>query len=304
MQAKSSSNLEVIDVSHYQGKIDWPAVKADGVAGAFIKATEGKSGIDLKFSSNATGATAAGLEQGFYHYAHPELNSALVEAAHFAKTVKGFKADFPHALDVEGQASKIGAEALTVWCVAWLKEVERLTGHPAMIYSGGSFARSYLGKALGKWSLWIAHYGATTPMSNNTWSQWAAFQYSDAGHVDGIAGNVDMNVMEKAFFDRYAGVQGIPQPTADDTIKVVVNDKLVAYGRNIDGHVYLPLRQLGEALGVPVDWLEAKPYVNGKLVTEFELIGSLTYVGLRSAAELLGGTVAWDGLTQKVYLYR
>lgn len=308
MQTKTASNLKVIDVSHYQndrGSIDWKAVKADGVSGAFIKASEGGSSKDPAFGSNASGAAAVGLPVGFYHYAHPELNSAVKEAANFANAVKGIKADFPHALDVEGQASKIGAEALTAWCVTWLQEVERLTGHPAMIYSGGSFAKTYLGKALGKWSLWIAHYGVTTPMSNNTWSEWAAHQYSDSGHVAGIVGNVDLNAMEKAFFDRYVGA-GIPQPTADDTIKVVVNDKLVAYGRMIDNHVYLPLRDLGDALGVPVEWraAEATPYVAGKVVTAFKLIGGRTYVGIRSAAELLGGLVSWDGLTQKVYLYK
>ncbi|SFJ44585.1 lysozyme [Paenibacillus sp. UNC496MF] len=309
MQARSASDIKVIDVSHHQNDrrpIDWKAVKAGGVAGAFIKATEGGASKDPTFAANASGAAAAGLEVGFYHYAHPELNSAVTEAAHFVSVVKGIKADFPHALDVEGQASKIGAEALTAWCVAWLQEVERLTGHAAMIYSGGSFARTYLGKALGKWSLWIAHYGATTPMANNTWSQWAAFQYTSSGTVDGIKGNVDINAMEKEFFDKYTGIPGIPQPTAEDTIKVVVNDKLVSYGRMIDGHVFLPLRDLGKALGVIVEWTaaEGKPYAEGKAVAAFKLINERTYVGIRSAAELLGGQVSWDGLTQKIYLYK
>ncbi|MBO7747339.1 glycoside hydrolase [Paenibacillus sp. MWE-103] len=309
MQARSASNVKVIDVSHHQndqGPIDWKMVKAGGVAGAFIKATEGGASKDLAFPANAFGAAAAGLETGFYHYAHPELNSAVTEAAHFANVVKDIKADFPHALDVEGQASKIGAEALTTWCVAWLQEVERLTGHSAMIYSGGSFARTYLGNALGKWSLWIAHYGATTPMANSIWSQWVAFQYTSSGEVDGIKGNVDINAMEKAFFDKYAGIPGIPQPTAEDTIKVVVNDKLLSYGRMLDSHVFLPLRDLGKALGANVEWsaLEAKPYVDGKAVAAFQLIDGRTYVGIRSVAELLGGQVSWDGMTQKVYLYK
>ncbi|WP_308636096.1 GH25 family lysozyme [Paenibacillus silvisoli] len=306
MQAKTANNLKVIDVSHHQQKIDWKAVASDGVVGAFIKASEGKSYIDLKFSSNALGAAMAGLKVGFYHYAHPEDNDPKVEAAHFAKTVKGTKADFPHVLDVEGEASKVGPTSLTAWCETWLQEVERLTGHPTMIYTGASFARTYLRKSLGKWPLWIAHYDTDKPMSNNTWPVWAAFQYTDEGAVKGITRNVDINAMERAFYDQYAGKPAVPQPTAEDTIKIVVNDKLAAYGRIVNGHAFLPLRQLGEALGVDVHWdaTTATPYVGGKVITNFQLIGGKTYLGIRSAAELLGGSVSWDGETKKVYLYK
>lgn len=201
MQARTTSNVKVIDVSHHQGSIDWKKVAAAGVKGAVIKATEGGSLVDLKLSSFATGAPAAGLKIGFYHYAHPELNAPETEAANFFRNVKQYKADFPHVLDVEGAAG-IGAEKLTAWCVKYLQEVEKLTGHPAMVYTGASFAKSYLGAALAKWPLWVAHYGAITPMANNTWSKWSVFQYDDKGTVAGVTGNVDINAMEKAFFDK------------------------------------------------------------------------------------------------------
>lgn len=303
MQARTANNVKVIDVSHHQNSIDWKKVKADGVHGVFIKATEGGSSVDLKLSSNATGAPTAGLKIGFYHYAHPELNAPETEAANFFRNVKQYRADFPHVLDVEGAAAGIGAEKLTAWCLKWLQEVEKLTGYPAMVYTGASFARSYLGKALAKWPLWMAHYGVETPMANNTWDKWSVFQYTSTGAVAGITGNVDVNAMERSFFDKYAGN---PQPTAEDTIKIVVNDRLAAYGRLIDGHAYLPLRQLGDALGVPVEWraAEATPYIAGKVVTAFKLIDSRTYIGVRSVAELLGGKVSWDGQTKKVYLYK
>jgi lysozyme len=306
MQAKSASNVKVVDVSHYQndrGKIDWSKVRADGVAGVIIKATEGGSGIDLKFSANATSAPAIGLKVGYYHYAHPELNTAASEAAHFAKAVRGVKVHFPHALDVEGAASKVPNDTLTAWCIEWLETVEELTGHPTMIYTGASFARSHLGKALGKWPLWVAHYGVEKPLDNTTWPQWSLFQYTSSGAVAGISGNVDVNAMERAFFDKYSGV---PQPTAEDSVKVVVNDELVAYGRIIDGHVYLPLRKLGEALGYNVEWraAEASPYIDGKVVSAFKLINGTTYVGIRSAAERLGGEVSFQNDTKKVYFYK
>lgn len=249
MQAKTASNVKVIDVSHHQDKIDWKKVKADGVQGAFIKATEGGNMIDLKLSSNAQGAHDTGLKVGFYHFAHPEKNAPETEAANFFRNVKQYKADFPHVLDIEGEAAAgVGADKLTAWCVKWLQEVEKLTGHPAMVYTGASFAKSYLGKALAGWPLWVAHYDVDTPMANSTWGKWSAFQYTSKGKVAGIVGNVDINAMEKDFFD------GVPAEPPGDTVKVVVNDKLIGYGMNIEGAIYVPVRALSEALGAAVTW--------------------------------------------------
>ncbi|SEM82231.1 GH25 family lysozyme [Paenibacillus sp. OV219] len=304
MQAKQASDIKVIDVSKWQDKIDWKVVKVNGVQGVFIKATEGASRVDLKLSSHAEGAQRVGMPYGLYHYAHPNLNDPLKEAACFVATVKLYKPVFPHVLDVEGEemAKKVGAEKLTAWCVAWLQEVERLTGHPAMIYTGASFARSYLGKKLAKWPLWVAHYGVEQPMSNSTWQQWAVFQYTDIGHIDGISGNVDTDAMERVFYDKYVH-PNVPQPLGEDNIPVIVNDNLVAYGRVIDGHVYLPLRPLGDALGAKVHWdaSAATAYLNGKAVGGFKLREGRTYIGVRVAAVMLGGNVAWDGQTKKVY---
>ncbi|REK68015.1 MAG: hypothetical protein C6P35_03335 [Cohnella sp.] len=96
-----------------------------------------------------------------------------------------------------------------------------------------------------------------------------------------------------------------PQPNEKDTIKVVVNDKLAGYGRVIDGHVYLPLRKLGDALGRPVIWdnTTKTPYVDGKPVSTFRLIDGTTYVGVRAAGEMLGARVSWNAETGKVFVY-
>ncbi|QHT63064.1 glycoside hydrolase [Paenibacillus lycopersici] len=305
MQARSDSNVKIIDVSHYQGTIDWQKVHDDGVAGAFIKATDGIGVTDSAFRTNAVQAPAAGLRVGFYHYAHPEKNDAAAEARYFASVVAGYKADFPHVLDVEGQASKVPANKLTNWCVSYLNEVQRLTGHEAMIYTGASFAKTYLGKALGAWPLWVAHYGKDKPMDNDTWSEWAVFQYSASGTVRGIGGQVDMDAMELAFYNRYSGAVVLKPLSDKDTIKVVVNDVLAAYGRNVDGSVYAPLRQLGESLGATVAWDSAtqKPYVNGMPVPQFIVLDGSAYVSVRAAAAFLGGKATWDGATQKVYIY-
>ncbi|WP_336772288.1 GH25 family lysozyme [Paenibacillus sp. MMO-58] len=254
MQSKSASNVKVIDVSHYQGVINWAAVKSDGVQGVMIKATEGRTDTDEKLDANAKGAAAAGLPIGFYHYAHPENNnSAIDEAAKFAGTVKGYKATFPHALDVEGAAANVGAAKLTAWCLAWLQEVERLTGHPAMIYTGGSFAKTNLGAQLRPWPLWVAHYGVNTPMANTTWDKWSVFQYTSTGVVKGITGNVDVNAMEKEFFDKFTTTVAVYKM---EEVEVYVdgvkhNDGLLD---NKAGITYVPVRSIAETFGAGVKW--------------------------------------------------
>ncbi|QYR20769.1 glycoside hydrolase [Paenibacillus sp. sptzw28] len=300
MQARSADNVKGIDVSHWQGAVDWQKVAAGGIQFAFIKATEGKTTVDPQIKANAAGALNAGLKIGFYHYSHPESNDAVVEAANFAAAVKSYNSDFPHVLDVEGNASRIGSAALTAWCLKWLQEVNRLTGRPVMIYTGASFANTYLGKELGSYPLWIAHYGAAQPMPNGTWSKWSIFQYTDKGQVNGVSGNVDLDLMEFDFYNQYP----VPAASPDDNVKIVVNGKLAAYGRIIGGHVYLPLRMLGQALGKTVSWDNARKlaYVEGKAVDAFVMIDGSAYVQIRKAAELFGGKLTWDNANKKVFL--
>jgi len=206
MQAKSDSNLWGIDVSRWQGLIDWPKVAAAGVQFAFVKATDGIGWTDPQFRRNAGGANAVGIPVGFYHFAHPETNSAAAEAEAFTETVKGLPVDLPYVLDLEGEAvAALGREKLTVWADTWLREVQRRTDHPVMLYTGAAFARSYCGEQLAKYPLWVAHYGTDQPMSNSTWEQWSVFQYSDKGSCDGIEGDVDMNLMELDFWKEVTG---------------------------------------------------------------------------------------------------
>jgi lysozyme len=200
MQSRSEQNIRIIDVSKWQGVIDWAAVAASGVRGVMIKATEGIGYIDPLFRTNALGAMSAGLEVGFYHYCRPETpHIAIQEAYHFIDTVAGIPVTLPHALDVEGEAADLGPSRLTGWCCQWLEMVEQRSGHPVMLYTGAAFARFFLGTQLARWPLWIAHYKVNQPMANGTWDRWAMFQYSDEGQVDGIAGKVDLNEMEFGF---------------------------------------------------------------------------------------------------------
>jgi lysozyme len=218
MQARNPSNIKVIDVSIHQGAIDWAAVAADGVQGVLIKATEGIGFQDTNLKRNALGAAAAGLKIGYYHYARPETgNTVLAEVSSFLAAIDGLPVDLPLVLDVEDDAAKLGATKLTDWSYTWLSEVQIRSGHRVMLYTGASFARSYLGSKLAEFPLWVAHYGATTPMTNSTWDIWALFQYTDKGSISGITGNVDMNEMDLAFWQEITAVKQIEEDEEDMT---------------------------------------------------------------------------------------
>ncbi|WPS88538.1 glycoside hydrolase family 25 protein [Brevibacillus halotolerans] len=75
MQAKNTTNIKGIDVSKWQGEINWNQVASDGVRYAFIKATEGTSLVDRKLKENAQGANRVGIKVGYYHFAHPDLSA-------------------------------------------------------------------------------------------------------------------------------------------------------------------------------------------------------------------------------------
>ncbi|UVI29510.1 glycoside hydrolase family 25 protein [Paenibacillus spongiae] len=294
MQAKRTSNIKGIDVSRWQGDIDWTKVKADQIRFAWIKATEGTSIVDHRFETNAVEAVDAGLITGFYHYAHPELNTPIAEAAHFAETVNRFEVNLPHVLDIEGEAATLGPAAVTAWAAEWLEEVRLRTGHPVMIYTGAYFAKTYLGKRLAGYPLWVANYGVNIPMGNSTWSSWSSFQYSDSGKVDGICGNVDLNVMEQSFYAKYSIVLQSGEPA--DSIKVILNHDKTVYGRSINGHVYVPMRKLGNIIGIHVAWdnMRKAPLWDGKFVDEYFMLDHTVYISARSAAALLGGTASWN----------
>lgn len=201
MQSRNGSHIRGIDVSHWQGEIDWQKVKDAGIQFAYVKATEGTSFVDPAFIKNVSGAKDAGIMVGAYHYAHPD-NDAEQEVSHFLKHVDVTKLDLPPALDLETNKG-LNRTQVSQFALRWLNALEQRTGIMPIFYSYTDFIRNYITKDLAKWPLWIAHYNVTTPGENGIWDRWEIFQYSDAGNVTGIKGKVDLNVMEVSFYERY-----------------------------------------------------------------------------------------------------
>src|SRR5918996_6642155 len=100
MPSSGPTYLTGIDVSHFQGEVDWQAVAGAGVRFAFIKATEGVADIDPCFRQNWQDSRAAGLLRGAYHFLHPNLDAGQ-QAAHFLSVVRLDDDALPPALDIE-----------------------------------------------------------------------------------------------------------------------------------------------------------------------------------------------------------
>ncbi len=189
-----------IDVSNYQGKVDWPTVAANGVVFAYAKATEGTGFIDPTFAANWAGMKAAGIARGAYHYFRPR-EDPQAQASIFAQTVGPLEPnDMPPAVDVEATDGVTGP-ALVERVLRVLVLVEALLKKRPIIYTSAGFWNAYVRDATGSWPawtpsyyLWVANYtSAPLPYIPNGWSLWVFWQYSGAGRVPGVAAAVDLD---------------------------------------------------------------------------------------------------------------
>ncbi len=193
-----------IDVSRYQGEIDWAQVAAAGYKGAMLKTVSTNHRlskradglyIDPTFEANYRNAKAAGLDVGVYYYTYATSEAmADAELALVRQAVYGKELTMPLAVDVEenrlGSLDKQGLTDLTAYA---LHEVEQM-GFYAQLYTYTSFANARLyvgGAALKPYDVWLADYTGKTP---NVTFNYNAHQHTSKGSVPGITGNVDLNV--------------------------------------------------------------------------------------------------------------
>jgi lysozyme len=207
MQSRRAGNAQGIDASHYQGDIDWAKVKADGISFAFLKASEGQTSRDSMFVKNAAGARKAGVLVGAYHFIDAaSTDAAKKEAANFAAAIAdagGIEAfQLPPVMDYEKLQDGMNASEAHNVAVAFLTEIERLTGVRPIIYTFIGFASNF-DASFGAYDVWMARYSTSPPVDTAAWSRWTFLQYSDGSagdvrpgggrKVDGIDGAVDLN---------------------------------------------------------------------------------------------------------------
>lgn len=211
-----------IDVSHWQGTINWTQVSASGKVFAFAKATEGMTGNDATFSTNMINGNSAGVVMGAYHLARPDNNAAVDEANHFISIAGSYigAGHLPPALDLEPvYAEQFSKSALSAWVQTWLTTVQNATGVAPIIYTTHYDAAHEFNNSLNIYKLWIANYptSPTTPPSNlGVWPTWAFDQYSETGTVSGINGNIDLDVFNgnTTAFNNLIGGNPCTPPTA------------------------------------------------------------------------------------------
>ena len=198
-----------IDVSYYQGTINWTSVKNDGVKFAFIRVSDGLNTIDTKFAANWSGSRAAGVKHGAYQFFRPGQDP--IEQADLLLSKIGGKLeadDLPPVIDVEASDGQ-SAATITTKVKKWVAHVKAATGRDPIIYTGFYFWRDSVGAPDVTTSpLWHAQYTtASCPNIAPPWQQWALWQYSSTGTVAGISGNVDMNRWngDQASFNAFLG---------------------------------------------------------------------------------------------------
>jgi len=233
--AARAAAIEGIDVSRYQGVIDWGAAARAGVRFALVRAGWGgyeggiEEGFDPRFAANSTGARAAGLGVGAYLYSYMKTPAAAhAAAAGFLRLALPFSPDYPLVLDFEDSPTYAGQSKSKNTDIArtFLEDLEA-GGCYAMLYTYTSFAEScLLMNRLAAYDLWLADY-RSRPGYRGSWGIW---QYSGSGRVAGISGAVDLDRTDRDYpaLIRAAGLNGLG--TAGPQMEALENTELEVFG--------------------------------------------------------------------------
>lgn len=197
MQSRSDSNFKGIDISNWQKGINLNQLKERGYDVCYIKITEGKGYVDPCFEENYNKAIAAGMKVGVYHYLRG-TSSAIEQANNIVRTLGNKHIDCKIAIDVE-QTDGLSYGELNNSVLQLAEELERLIGAEVCIYCNTNYARNVLDSRLGKYSLWVAHYGVNKPGDNPIWDKWAGFQYSENG-TSNVNGSLDLDEFTEEIF--------------------------------------------------------------------------------------------------------
>ena len=183
-----------IDVSEYQGHIHWDKVKTIEstfpIQFAFMRATAGKDKVDTQFGRNWTESKKNKLLRGAYHFYRPNENS-LDQAAFFINTVTLHKGDFPPILDIESIPKNQPMDSLKSGLRRWLTKVDQHYGIKPIIYTNERYYKDYLKDDFSDFQFWIANYNFFVETIQDDWLFW---QFTEKATIDGIDGNVDVNI--------------------------------------------------------------------------------------------------------------
>lgn len=195
-------SVQGIDISHYQGTVDWDKlhnalIDGNPIRFVIIKSTEGNSLLDNNFNDNFYNASEYGFIRGAYHYFVPDVD-AKSQADFFLKQVHLEEGDLPPVLDFE-KTGNLTPKQVEKAALTWLDEVEKHYHVKPILYTYYKFKLKYFSsEKFDEYPYWIAHYYVDTLKYQGAWKFW---QHTDYGKVDGIKTYVDLNVYNGSMYD-------------------------------------------------------------------------------------------------------
>lgn len=280
-----------IDVSKWQGTINWDSVKRDNIDFAIIREGWGKkspSQVDKQFKSNYEGAKRVGINVGVYHYSYADsVSDARLEAEFCLENIKGMQFEYPICFDIEDKEQlKLNTRQRTEIVKAFCEEIEK-AGYYAMVYCNLNWLNNYLYKdEIARYDLWLAQWNKDSPsVSCGIW------QKCENGRVSGINGNVDIDISYRDYpaIMRERGLNGFksanntqseaPQRANNTIYMVKRGDTLskIASRYNIDMHTLAQINDIedvnkiyvGQVLSIPPSNNQAVYYTvkNGDTIT-------------------------------------
>jgi len=177
-----------VDISKYQGDVDFKQLKAAGITYVFVKASEGNTYQDPTFVRNFAKAKQAGLTVSAYHF-YESNDAPQSQLENFTQLVTLSAGDLPPVVDIE-KLHMQDDMMLTHHLQSYLSGLEKHYGVKPIIYTGLNFANQHVTE-FAQYPLWIAEYGRTQPTLPSGWSSWTFWQWSQSHTLKGIDGQVD-----------------------------------------------------------------------------------------------------------------
>src|ERR1700677_22760 len=196
--AANTATTPGIDVSHFQGSVNWVNVFAAGTVFVFLKATEGMNFTDPTYQANLTDARNAGLLCGAYHFFDPTADPND-QADYFCSQASYKPGDLPPVLDIEATPpeswSNLSPAQSIILVQQWLNQVQDNLKAKPIIYAASSFMQEVLGGTtqFQGYPLWLARYAPVAGTLPQGWDDWSFWQYSQSGQIAGVTGAVDMD---------------------------------------------------------------------------------------------------------------
>jgi len=193
--------LRGIDVSKWQGDINWKTVSVSGIDFVMIRSSFGSEHVDEYLDKNVKGCEKYDIPYGFYHYTYARTPSeAKTEAKFFLENIKDYSPEYPVVLDIEESFYKeMSKKDVTKVTTSFMDVIED-AGYYAMVYNSPNFIKACIDtKALSKYDIWIACWGDEDRLNSLYDGHYGIWQYSATGKVSGINGDVDLDYSYKDY---------------------------------------------------------------------------------------------------------